>query len=65
MIRAVLDTNALASGALITQGVLPTIIDHWREGAFALIISEEIMAELSRTLAKPYFVAGARACPPG
>ena len=56
MIRAVLDTNALASGALISQGVLPTIIDLWRDGAFALVFSEEIMIELSHTLAKPYFL---------
>ena len=56
MIRAVLDTNTLASGAVASVGAPAQIIDAWLEGAFEVIISAYIFEELARTLAKPYFV---------
>ena len=58
MIRAVLDTNVLASGALgLTAGVTPPalLLHQWRAGRFRLIISNYIEEELRRTLAQPYF----------
>jgi putative PIN family toxin of toxin-antitoxin system len=58
MIRAVLDTNVLASGALgLTGGVTPPalLLHQWRAGRFKLIISAYIEEELRRTLAQPYF----------
>ena len=58
MIRAVLDTNVLASGALgLTRGVTPPalLLHQWRAGRFRLIISDYIEAELRKTLAQPYF----------
>ena len=58
MIRAVLDTNVLASGALgLTGGVTsPALLLHqWRAGRFKLIISDYIEEELRKTLAQPYF----------
>jgi putative PIN family toxin of toxin-antitoxin system len=58
MIRAVLDTNVLASGALgLTGGVTPPalLLHQWRAGRFRLIISDYIEAELRKTLAQPYF----------
>jgi uncharacterized protein len=58
MIRAVLDTNVLASGALgLTGGVTPPalLLHQWRAGRFGLIISGYIEEELRKTLAQPYF----------
>ena len=58
MIRAVLDTNVLASGALgLTGGVTPPaqLLQQWRAGRFRLIISDYIEKELRTTLAQPYF----------
>src|SRR3954449_2283464 len=58
MIRAVLDTNVLASGALgLTGGVTPPalLLQQWRAGRFRLIISAYIEKELRTTLAQPYF----------
>lgn len=56
--RVVVDTNTLASGALGSNGSPPTaVVDAWRDGLFTLVISLDIMVELARTLAKPYFAA--------
>jgi predicted nucleic acid-binding protein len=55
VIRAVLDTNALASGAVASSGTLAMLIDAWQNGDFSVIISFAILHELERTLSKPYF----------
>lgn len=56
--RVVLDTNTLASGALAYSGSpASSILDAWREAAFILVVSEDIIAELTSTLSKPYFAA--------
>src|SRR5215212_10531493 len=58
MIRVVLDTNVLASGALgLTGGMTPPalLLHQWRAGRFRLIISNYIEKELRTTLAQPYF----------
>lgn len=56
--RVVLDTNTLASGALAFIGSpASAILDAWRETAFTLVVTDAIVAELSRTLSKPYFAA--------
>jgi putative PIN family toxin of toxin-antitoxin system len=58
MIRAVLDTNVLASGALgLTGGVTPPalLLQQWRAGRFRLIMSDYIEKELRKALAQPYF----------
>src|SRR3954447_16444344 len=58
MIRAVLDTNVLASGALgFIGGVTPPalLLHRWRAGRFKLIISDYIEEELGKTFAQPYF----------
>jgi predicted nucleic acid-binding protein len=63
MIRAVLDTNVLASGALgFTGGVTPPalLLHQWRAGRFRLIISDYIEEELRKTLAQPYFMSRIR-----
>ena len=56
--RVVLDTNTLASGALAYSGSPASLIlDAWREAAFILVVSEDVIAELTSTLSKPYFAA--------
>jgi uncharacterized protein len=57
MIRAVLDTNVLASGALgLTGGVTPPalLLHQWRADRLRLIISDYIEKELRKTLVQPY-----------
>ena len=58
MIRATLDTNVLVSG--LAGLTVPTstpgaVFWHWLAGTFELVISADILAELERTLTKPYF----------
>jgi uncharacterized protein len=58
MIRAVLDTNVLASAAIAHPGTtLATILDSVVANRFELAISEHILVELRRTLARPYYAA--------
>ncbi len=57
MIRATIDTNTLASGAIAQKGVIATLIDAWRQGNIEFVLSEHILIELERTLRKPYFAA--------
>ena len=61
MIRAVLDTNVLASAAIAHPGsTLATILDSVVANRFDLAISEYILVELRRTLARPYYAARLR-----
>jgi putative PIN family toxin of toxin-antitoxin system len=55
VISTVLDTNILASGTLTAGSAPGQILNAWRDGHFALIISDHIRDELTRTLQKPYF----------
>ena len=57
MIRAVVDTNVLASGFVRRHPQAPSvqILDAWRAGRFTLIYSADILIELRRTLASTYF----------
>jgi|SoiMethySBSTD1v2_1073268.scaffolds.fasta_scaffold3226218_1 putative PIN family toxin of toxin-antitoxin system len=57
MIRAVLDTNSLASGFTTRGGISDLILQHWLLGTFELIVSEEIIEELIGVFGKPYFQA--------
>ena len=58
MIRAVLDTNVLASAAIAHPGTtLATILDDVVANRFDLAVSEYILVELRRTLATPYYAA--------
>jgi putative PIN family toxin of toxin-antitoxin system len=53
--KVVLDTNILASGAISPAGTVSRILDEWRSGTFRVIVSSPMLAELERTLQKPYF----------
>lgn len=61
MMRAVLDTNILASGfvRLFEPGrplsIPAALIMAWSGGLFTLILSEAILGELDRTLRQGYF----------
>lgn len=57
MIRAVLDSNVLASGCVefATGERAPArLLRPWREQHFALVVSAEILTELLNTFADPY-----------
>ena len=47
----------LASGAVGSTGTVREILDAWADEQFELVISDPLMAELRRTLQKPYFQA--------
>lgn len=58
MTRVVLDVNVLASGVLgFLQPSTPPglLLRAWQAGSFRLIVSEHILTNLQRTLAKTYF----------
>ena len=51
--RAVVDVNVLISAALSARGPSAEILRSSRDGAFELVVSELLIAELSRALAYP------------
>ena len=53
MIRAVVDTNVLVSGLISASGYPREIERRWRKDEFALVISPEIIDEVSRVLRLP------------
>jgi PIN domain len=55
VIRATVDTNAIASGFLRGDTPPGRILAAWRARLFILVISAFILDELDRTLATPYF----------
>ena len=57
MTRVVLDTNVLVSTVRAERGALAVIREGWLTGRFQVYVSEPLLAEVERTLAKPYFVA--------
>jgi putative PIN family toxin of toxin-antitoxin system len=57
LIRATVDTNTLASGAVAKIGAIADLIKAWRIGFVEIVVSEHILIELERTLRKPYFSA--------
>lgn len=55
MISAVLDTNTLVSGVVTAANSPGQILDAWRDGLFALVISKDILDELKHVFQKSYF----------
>ena len=56
MIRAVIDPNVLISAFVSQRGSPPDrIVRAWREGAFELIVSAHLIAELTDVLGRPKF----------
>jgi putative PIN family toxin of toxin-antitoxin system len=52
-VRAVVDANVLISAALSARGPSAEILRNNRDGAFEMVVSELLLAELSRALAYP------------
>jgi putative PIN family toxin of toxin-antitoxin system len=52
-LRVVLDVNVLVSALLSRAGAPGRLIALWLEGAFELVVSEELLEELGRALAYP------------
>jgi putative PIN family toxin of toxin-antitoxin system len=52
-VRAVLDPNVLISALLSRDGVPARVLRAWLDGAFELIVSDRLLAELERDLAYP------------
>jgi len=55
--RITLDANVLAPGFTSHGSASSRLIDLWRSGAFALVLSEHVLQELARTLTDPYFAS--------
>jgi len=56
LIRAVIDPNVLISAFVSQRGSPPDrIVRAWREGAFELIVSAHLIAELTDVLGRPKF----------
>ena len=53
MLRAVVDVNVLVSALLSAKGAPGHVVRAWRDGAFELIVSSELVAELVRVAARP------------
>ncbi|HWG08574.1 MAG TPA: putative toxin-antitoxin system toxin component, PIN family [Solirubrobacteraceae bacterium] len=51
--RAVLDANVIISGVLARDGAPARVLAAWREGAFELIVSQALLAELARAFSYP------------
>ena len=51
--QAVLDPNVFISGLLSRSGAPARILRAWIEGAFELVVSEALLAELARALEYP------------
>lgn len=51
--RAVLDPNVLIAALLSQRGAPAALLLAWFKGAFELIVSEQLLEELSRALAYP------------
>jgi hypothetical protein len=52
-VRAVLDANVLISGVLSPRGTPARLLLAWQAGAFELVVSPLLLAELRRALAYP------------
>ncbi|HEY5261417.1 MAG TPA: putative toxin-antitoxin system toxin component, PIN family [Solirubrobacteraceae bacterium] len=56
----VLDSNVLVSAFISQRGATPDrIVRAWREGAFELVVSPRLIAELTDVLGRPKFKAQA------
>lgn len=51
--RAVLDANVVISALISPRGAPAAVLRAWRDGAFELVASEKLLAELHRALSDP------------
>jgi uncharacterized protein len=50
MLRVVLDTNVLVSAYLVAQGAPAQLLQAFRQGVFALVVTDAVLAEYRRVL---------------
>lgn len=55
MLKAVIDTNVVLSGSVARSGSPFEILEAWRRRDFVLLIRDDIIAEIVRVLARPYY----------
>lgn len=57
MTTAVLDANVIVSGFVRSRpdSAVVRILDAWRLGLYVLVVSDHILAEVTRTFLDPYF----------
>lgn len=53
MLKAVVDTNVVVSGTILSYGNPFEILEAWRQGEFILVTSPEIIAEIEEVLRRP------------
>ncbi len=51
--RLVLDVNVFVSGLISRAGAPARLLERWLEGEFELVVCEELLSELARTLRSP------------
>jgi len=59
--RIILDTNALLSGLLISQGAPAKLLEAWERKLFTLVACDALIAELRDVASRPFFRARLRA----
>ncbi len=55
MLKAVVDTNVLVSGTILSRGNPFEILEAWRRNEFILLTSPEINSEVEAVLRRPMF----------
>jgi len=55
MLKAVCDTNVIISGLIASSGSPYEVLEAWRRGEFALLVSAEIVAEVTEVLGRAFF----------
>ncbi len=53
MLKAVVDTNVLVSGTILSRGNPYEILEAWRRSQFILVLSPDILAEIEAVLRRP------------
>jgi putative PIN family toxin of toxin-antitoxin system len=56
-VRAVLDPNVLIAALVSPSGTPAALVRAWLDGAFEIVVSPKLLAELQRTLAYPHLAA--------
>ena len=51
--RAVLDANVLVSALISPRGAPAKIVEAWEEGAFEIVVSEQLLTEVRRVFSYP------------
>lgn len=53
MLKAVVDTNVLISGTILSRGNPYEILEAWRRSQFILVLSPDIISEVESVLRRP------------